>query len=171
MIQLINVDNRTTENVIIHITGKLESSKVCIARSKIDFSEIIALRQLIRKMILKTTASDNMFLQSENTDIYLPTSDKQAKDVAQIIAATKATHKLLGNIKLVIVFDLLIDSQVDVEKQRKSINAQTGVYLNTSSIVNLYQRTGNFNHFDKINTSPLAIVRVSKQTKNNILQV
>ena len=112
-----------------------------------------------------------MFLQSENTDIYLPTSDKQAKDVAQIIVATKATHKLLGNIKLVIIFDLLIDSQVDVEKQRKSINAQTGVYLNTSSIVNLYQGAGNFNHFDKINTSPLAIVRVSKQTKNNILQV
>ena len=162
MIQLINVDNRTTENVIIHITGKLESLNVCIGRSKIEFSEIIALRQLIRKMILKTTASDNMFLKSENTDIYLPTSDKQAKDVAQIIAATKATHKLLGSIKLIIIFDLLVDSKVDIEKERKTINGQTGLYLNTSSIVNLHQEPGNFNHFDKIDTLPLEIVKVPK---------
>ena len=96
-------------------------------------------------MILKTSAPDNMFLQSDNENIYART-DQQARDVLHVITATKATHKILGDLKLIFVLDL--QSEVDAEKIESLVRLQTGLYINTYTLTKIH--TSQSSHTNQI---------------------
>lgn len=98
-----------------------------------------------------------MFLQAENADIY-KSSEKQAKDVAEIIVATKATHRLFGNVKIIIIVDLLVDESVSLEKTKQRLNTETGFYLNTSSVVNVHHTMKQCFHFNQQDITLLNVV-------------
>ena len=120
----------------MHISGSVDlSGEISIGSSSISVSEAVAVRQMIRKMILKTSAPENMFLQSDNENIYART-DQQARDVMHVITATKAAHKVLGDLKLIFVLDLQADA--DIEKVESRVRLQTGMYINTYTLTKIH---------------------------------